>query len=60
METYAELKTKQTKKLNRALSEKGKKLIWNVVRHYVSGGKAVFDFRSQEYLPLSLSFSVNN
>ena len=60
MKTYQAKELEARIKLNRALSEKGKKLIWNVVRHYVSGGKAVFDFRSQEYLPLSLSFSVNN
>ena len=59
MKTYQGKELEARAKLSNALSEKGKKLIWGVTRHYVSGDKTVFDFKSQEYL-FSLSFSVNN
>ncbi len=60
MKTYQSKELEARIKLNEALSEKGRKLIWGIDRYYVSGNKTVFDFKSQEYLPFSLSFSVDN
>lgn len=60
MKTYQAKELEAKVKLNESLSDKGKKLIWNISRSYIQGNKTVFDFASQEYRPFRLSFSVNN
>lgn len=60
MKTYQAKEMEARLKLQEALSEKGKKLIWKVIRTYEQGKKTIFDFESQEYLPFKLSFSITN
>ena len=60
MKTYQAKELEARVKLRESLSDKGKKLIWNISRSYNRDNKTVFDFASQEYRPFYLTFSVNN
>ena len=60
MKSYQAKELEARLKLKADLSDKGKLLIWGVNRVYQRGNKTIFDFRSQEYIPFTLSYSVDN
>ena len=60
MKSYQAKELEARIKLKSDLSDKGKLLIWGVNRTYQKGNKTIFDFRSQEYRPFTLSYSIDN